>query len=107
MVQMTQKTPKSMLDVVLSLRSSHCSNVRSWSFKKKWGATVIVSAFTFMSPVSSSMIAPASGQLAERFDIHSTVLLAMTTSIFILGYGAYLELSFSHPAHNVCSPFLS
>jgi multidrug resistance protein len=45
-----------------------------------------VSAFTFISPVSSSMIAPASEQLAKHFDIHSTVLLAMTTSIFILGY---------------------
>lgn len=34
------------------------------------------------------MIAPASRQLAERFDIHSTVLLAMTTSVFVLAYGA-------------------
>ena len=48
---------------------------------------MIVSAFTFISPVSSSMIAPASGQLAERFDIHSSVLIAMTTSVFVLAYG--------------------
>jgi MFS family permease len=34
------------------------------------------------------MIAPASGQLAEQFGIHSSVLLAMTTSVFVLGYGA-------------------
>ena len=47
------------------------------------------------------MIAPASGQLAERFDIHSTALLAMTTSVFILGYGAHL--SFSHTTHGVSS----
>jgi hypothetical protein len=33
------------------------------------------------------MIAPASGQLAEQFGIHSSVLLAMTTSVFVLGYG--------------------
>ena len=39
------------------------------------------------------MIAPASRQLAERFDIHSTVLLAMTTSVFVLAYGAYLSFS--------------
>ncbi|KAI0002444.1 MFS polyamine transporter [Russula compacta] len=61
-------------------------NPRNWSFRRKWGATVIVSAFTFISPVSSSMIAPASGQLAEHFDIHSTVLLAMITSVFVLAY---------------------
>lgn len=51
------------------------------------------------------MIAPASGQLAERFDIHSTVLLAMTTSIFVLGYGAYL--SSSHTTRGVCSSHAS
>ncbi|KAN0121131.1 MFS general substrate transporter [Russula decolorans] len=62
------------------------ANPRNWSFSKKWQATMIVSAFTFISPVSSSMIAPASRQLAERFDIHSTVILAMTTSVFVLGY---------------------
>jgi hypothetical protein len=38
------------------------------------------------------MIAPASTQLAERFDIHSSVLLAMTTSVFILGYGEYFVI---------------
>ncbi|KAF8498757.1 MFS polyamine transporter [Russula emetica] len=61
-------------------------NPRNWSFSRKWRAILIVSAFTFISPVSSSMIAPASGQVAERFDIHSTVILAMTTSVFVLGY---------------------
>lgn len=61
-------------------------NPRNWSFSKKWRAILIVSAFTFISPVSSSMIVPASGQVAERFNIHSTVILAMTTSVFILGY---------------------
>ena len=33
------------------------------------------------------MIAPASNQLAEQFDIHSSVLIAMTVSVFILAYG--------------------
>jgi len=85
----------------LSLRSSHHFTIYSWRFRRKWGATIIVSAFTLISPVSSSMIAPASGQLAERFGIHSTVLLAMTTSVFILAFGACP--SFSSIAHNACS----
>jgi hypothetical protein len=33
------------------------------------------------------MISPASSQLAERFDIHSSVLIAMITSVFVLAYG--------------------
>ncbi|KAF8498755.1 MFS polyamine transporter [Russula emetica] len=61
-------------------------NPRNWSFSKKWHATMIVSAFTFISPVASSMVAPASSQLAERFDIHSSVLIAMTISVFVLAY---------------------
>ena len=33
------------------------------------------------------MIAPASTQLAEEFGITSNVLMAMATSVFVLGYG--------------------
>ncbi|KAI0067660.1 MFS polyamine transporter [Artomyces pyxidatus] len=53
---------------------------------QKWTVTIIVSAFTFISPVSSSMIAPATEQVAEQFGITSTVIIAMTTSVFVLAY---------------------
>jgi MFS family permease len=33
------------------------------------------------------MIAPAAAQLAEVFGITSSVLVAMSTSIFVIGYG--------------------
>ncbi|PSS29845.1 hypothetical protein PHLCEN_2v2660 [Hermanssonia centrifuga] len=61
-------------------------NPKNWTFKQKWAATAIVSAFTFISPVSSSMIAPASDALAAQFGITSSVLIALTTSIFVLAY---------------------
>ncbi|KAH9942895.1 MFS polyamine transporter [Amylocystis lapponica] len=61
-------------------------NPKNWSFKKKWAATAIVSAFTFISPVSSSMIAPASDQLAEHFGITNTAVIALLTSVFVLAY---------------------
>lgn len=35
------------------------------------------------------MIAPAANQVAEQFGITNNVLVAMTTSIFVLGYGKY------------------
>ena len=76
------------LSELVSLRS----DVHSWSPRRKWGILFIVSLFTFISPVASSMIAPASQQLAERFDIHNTVLLSMTISIFVLAYGVYLSI---------------
>ncbi|KAF9560806.1 MFS general substrate transporter [Agrocybe pediades] len=61
-------------------------NPKNWSYKKKWTTTLVVSAFTFISPVSSSMVAPASNQIAMQFGITSTALISMTTSIFVLGY---------------------
>ncbi|TDL17023.1 MFS polyamine transporter [Rickenella mellea] len=62
------------------------ANPKNWPFKSKWAATAIVSAFTFISPVSSSMIAPAAAQVAEQFGIKSEVEIAMTTSVFVLAY---------------------
>ncbi len=59
----------------------------SWSLKKKWAATLIVSAFTFISPVSSSMMAPASEQIAREFGITSSSVIALLTSVFVAAYG--------------------
>ena len=66
----------------------------SWPYRQKWAATIVVSSFTFISPVSSAMIAPAAAQVAEDLNITSNVLIAMTTSIFILGYGELLFCTF-------------
>jgi hypothetical protein len=62
-------------------------NPKNWSYRKKWAATLVVSSFTFISPISSSMVAPAASQIAIDFGITSTVLIAMTTSVFVLGFG--------------------
>lgn len=59
----------------------------SWSYGRKWAATAVVSSFTFISPVSSSMVAPASDQVAATFGINNNVIIALTTSIFVLAYG--------------------
>ncbi|EIM84122.1 MFS polyamine transporter [Stereum hirsutum FP-91666 SS1] len=61
-------------------------NPKNWSTRRKWAAVSIVSAFTFISPVSSSMVSPAAQQLADDFGITSTVMVAMTISIFVLAY---------------------
>ncbi|KAI0059359.1 MFS polyamine transporter [Artomyces pyxidatus] len=61
-------------------------NPRNWSSGQKWGATVIVSVFTFISPVSSSMIAPSSEQLAHDFGVTNSAIVAMFTSVFVLAY---------------------
>ncbi|KAF2265303.1 MFS general substrate transporter [Lojkania enalia] len=54
--------------------------------KRKWAATFIVSSFTLVSPISSSMIAPALPSISEEFRITQDVEAQLTLSIFVLAY---------------------
>ena len=57
-----------------------------------------MSAFTFIAPVSSTMVAPAAEQVAEHFGITNNVMIAMTISIFVLAYGMSSRLG-SHQSN--------
>ncbi|KAB5588412.1 MFS multidrug transporter [Ceratobasidium theobromae] len=62
-------------------------NPRNWSFRHRWAATAVVSLFTFMSPLASSMVAPALPQITKEFQLkQGSVLEAMTVSVFVLAY---------------------
>lgn len=61
-------------------------NPKNWPDKTKWKFTVGVSLFTFISPVSSSMVAPAIGQLGRDLHMKSQVEEELALSIFILAY---------------------
>ena len=62
------------------------ANPKNWTMKRKWAATFIISAFTFVSPVSSSMISPALTAISRDFHITNQVELELTLSIFVLAY---------------------
>ncbi|KAK2464067.1 hypothetical protein APHAL10511_003897 [Amanita phalloides] len=62
------------------------ANPLNWTNKRKWAVTIIISSFAFIDLVSSSMAAPAAQQIAIEFHITSSVLISMTTSVFVLGY---------------------
>ncbi|KAF8143472.1 major facilitator superfamily domain-containing protein [Mycena galopus ATCC 62051] len=58
-------------------------NPRNWSLGKKWASTAIVSLYTFVSPLASSIMAgPGLAQIAE----HETVI-DLTLSIFLISFG--------------------
>lgn len=61
-------------------------NPKNWPNKDKWAATIITASFTFVSPLASSMIAPALGQLAREFNTSDGVETQMMLSIFVLAY---------------------
>jgi MFS family permease len=61
-------------------------NPKNWTNKKKWAATITVSLFTFISPVSSSMVAPALPSLAADLKVSDEVVSQLMLSIFVLAY---------------------
>lgn len=62
------------------------TNPKNWPKHKKWTATVLVSCFTFISPVSSTMLAPALDTLADEFNVKSDIQTYLLMSIFLLAY---------------------
>ncbi|KAI9877951.1 MAG: hypothetical protein M1830_002358 [Pleopsidium flavum] len=61
-------------------------NPKNWSRKQRWAATFVVSSFTFISPVSSSMVAPAITSISKEFDITNEVEQQLVLSVFVLAY---------------------
>ncbi|KAH8092500.1 multidrug resistance protein 4 [Cristinia sonorae] len=61
-------------------------NPRNWSSRKKWAMTLVVSFYTLIPPLASSMMAPALPQIAEHFNITNPTVVALTLSIFLLTF---------------------
>ena len=53
---------------------------------RKWLLLALVSSITFISPLASSMFAPAASFMSEDFHNTSTILATLAVSIFVLGY---------------------
>lgn len=61
-------------------------NPKNWPLKRKWIATGIVSLFTFMAPVASSMISPCLGDIARDLHVTDQFQQTLMLSIFILAF---------------------
>ncbi|KAK6835092.1 hypothetical protein PG987_009786 [Apiospora arundinis] len=61
-------------------------NPRNWPSKKKWITMSIVSMFTLISPVSSTIVAPALSSVSAELHIISAFVSQLILSIFILAY---------------------
>ena len=62
------------------------ANPKNWTLRRKWLVTVVVSTYTFISSVSTVIVAPALITLAPDLRIHGSFLASLTVSIFILAY---------------------
>lgn len=61
-------------------------NPRNWSAARKWVATALVSLYTFVAPLGSSMMAPGLPEIALKYHITNPTILALTLSIFLLSF---------------------
>jgi len=60
---------------------------KSRSSARRWTITILLSIFTLISPISSSMVAPALDDVSRDIGITSDFTEQMALSIFVLFYG--------------------
>ena len=62
------------------------SNPLNWPLAQRWKVTLIVSAFTFISSLASTMVAPALDAIAADLSMGSFVEQMLILSIFFIAY---------------------
>lgn len=62
------------------------ANPQNFAASKKWSLLGLISAFTLISPLASSMFAPAVVYMGEDFGETNETILAFSVSIFLIGY---------------------
>ncbi|CDK27367.1 unnamed protein product [Kuraishia capsulata CBS 1993] len=59
---------------------------RNWNNGRKWKVTLLVAAYTFMSPLVSTIISPAVAKIGVEFHESNSTILALIVSIYILAW---------------------
>ncbi|KAJ5235578.1 Major facilitator superfamily domain general substrate transporter [Penicillium citrinum] len=61
-------------------------NPQNFAAGKKWALLALISAFTLISPLASSMFSPAVVYMAAEFHETNETILSFTVSIYLVGY---------------------
>ncbi|CAI7590657.1 unnamed protein product [Penicillium manginii] len=61
-------------------------NPVNWSRKKKWLNMFSISFLTLLTPLTSSIVAPAQGPVMKEFQITSRILASFVVSIYLVGF---------------------
>lgn len=82
----------------------------NWTIKKKWANCSIISVLTFLTPLASSMVAPAVPLTMADFQSTNSTLASFIVSIYILGYAIgplfiapMSEIYGRMPVYHVCN----
>jgi hypothetical protein len=68
-------------------------NPQNFSSGHKWGLLGLMAGITFVSPLASSMLAPAMGYVGADFGTTNETLQSFTVSIYLLGYAVGISLA--------------
>lgn len=92
-----QPTPRHLADPdLVTFELDDPDNPKTWKYSRKWAAVFVVSTFTLISPVSSSMTAPALKYIAADLNMTTEIEKELSLSIFVLG-----EMFCPHPSFPV------
>lgn len=81
-----QPTPRHLADPnLVTWNTEDPENPKTWETRQKWAAVFVVSTFTLISPVSSTMTAPALNSIASELNITVEFEKQLSLSIFVLG----------------------
>lgn len=61
-------------------------NPQNYTQRKKWTILALISAMTIISPLASSMFAPAVEYMAKEFNETNATVISLSVSIYLLGY---------------------
>lgn len=66
------------------------ANPQNFAEARKWSLLLLISGFTLISPLASSMFSPAISYMAADFRETNETILSFTVSVFLLGYAVCL-----------------
>ncbi|KAJ3089947.1 hypothetical protein HK100_007598 [Physocladia obscura] len=78
--------PPQVDSIESSVGNPTSTNPQEWPKSKKWRAVSVAAAYTFLSPISSSMVAPALPIMASDLKMTETIEVEMAMSIFVLAF---------------------
>jgi len=64
-------------------------NPLNWPSSRKWSAMLVIAAMCFLTPLASTLIAPAASTIAEEFGITNSSVIALIVSVSHFGYLRY------------------
>ncbi|OAA82569.1 Major facilitator superfamily domain, general substrate transporter [Akanthomyces lecanii RCEF 1005] len=67
-------------------RQEDPKNPQNYTQRKKWTILALISAMTIISPLASSMFAPAVEYMAREFHETNATVISLSVSIYLLGY---------------------